>query len=90
MVGNKEIRKVLAVDDAETLLPEGDTVHTFRANGVGADWSKERILQRIRTNGVELSGEYARKMNHGLCSFDEANGWLFIETRRASEAEVKK
>lgn len=81
---SKEPRK-LTPEEAEKFLPEGDTIHTFRANGavlLGADWSRERILDRFKTHGVELSGDNARNMNHGLASYDEANGWLFIETRR--------
>jgi hypothetical protein len=77
--------KALTLEEAEKLLPEGDTVHTFRQGGlgllVGADWSKTRILERFQTHGVGLSGDTARNMNHGLASFDDT-GWLFIETRR--------
>ncbi len=77
-------RKSLTPEEAEKLLPDGDTIHTFRGGSmlVGADWSRTRILERIKTNGVELSGDLARSMNHGICSYDEANGWLYIETRR--------
>lgn len=78
-------QRPLTPEEAEEILPDGDTVHTFRADGnllVGADWPKKRILERFRTHGVELSGENARKMNHGLASYDEAFGWLYIETRR--------
>lgn len=77
-------RRKLTPQQAQELLPDGDTVHTFRISGavlVGADWAKSRIIQRFNTNGVELSGAFARKINHGIASFDEANGWLFIETR---------
>lgn len=72
-------------EKAIDLLPEGDTIHTFRVAGhnmIGADWSRERILDRIKTHGVEYSGDNARRLNHGLCSWDTAAGWLFIETRR--------
>lgn len=80
-------RKKLDAAFAESLLPDGDTVHTFRESGVGADWSRERILQRLQTHGVELSGDNARQCNHGLCSWDEAHGWLFIETRLTRKPE---
>ena len=77
-------RKVLTPEEAEELLPDGDSIHTFRQtySGVmlGADWSRARILQRFKTHGVELSGDNARKANHGLVSTDDV-GELFIETR---------
>lgn len=79
-------RKKLTVEQAEALLPDGDVLHTFRQprDGilVGADWEKSRIIERFKTNGVELAGFTARSMNHGLASFDEALGWLYVETRK--------
>lgn len=80
-------RKQLTPEQAQELLPDGDTVHTFR-NGpgmlIGADWPKSRILDRFRTHGVELSGQNARTLNHGLVSTDDT-GPLFIETRREAK-----
>lgn len=79
-----EPQKKLTPEQATDLLPDGDTVHTFRTKGdlmVGADWPKERILERFKTHGVEIAGENARRINHGLCSKDDT-GWLFIENRR--------
>jgi hypothetical protein len=84
--GDLKDRRKISIEEAETFLPEGDVVHTFRISDdkkiVGSDWSKKRVIERFRTNGVEFSGENARGMNHGLASFDEAMGWLFVETRR--------
>jgi hypothetical protein len=77
-------RRKITPEEAQELLPDGDVVHTFRAKDtllIGADWPKSRILERFKTHGVELSGDNARSMNHGLCSLDDT-GWLFIETRR--------
>ena len=78
-----KLRKPISPEQAEELLPDGDVVHTFRIDGaniVGRDWPKNKIIQRFKTHGVELSGELARNANHGLCSFDDT-GPLFIETR---------
>lgn len=80
----------LTPEVAEDLLPDGDTVHTFRQSGmalIGADWPKQRILERFRTHGVELAGEGARSMNHGICSYDDT-GYLFIETRREKKKDA--
>lgn len=83
-------RKQLTPQQAEELLPDTDVVHTFRTNTghlIGADWPRDKIVQRFRTNGVELSGESAARLGHGLCSIDEALGPLFIETRKQRKAK---
>ena len=78
-------RKILTFDEAMALVPEGDAVHTFSnpAPGVmvGADWSRQQIIDAIRQNGAELAGATARNFGHGLCLVGQR---LFIATRPLS------
>jgi hypothetical protein len=71
----------VAFSDAERMLPEGDTIHTFRGGGmmlIGADWS--RVLDAMRAAPtIRPSGELARSMKHGL-AIHSGGSWLFIET----------
>lgn len=77
-------RVKLSLSDAVKMLPEGDTIHTFRSGRamlIGADWSRIQIITAMEKFGVELSGPSATFMNHGLVLKDET-GHLFIETKR--------
>lgn len=77
-----DTRVPVSYDDAAKMLPDEPWVHTFRnSSGVllGADWSKVTLLAWIKKNGVELAGEMATSMKHGLVGFDN-HGPLFIET----------
>jgi hypothetical protein len=80
-------RKKLSLEQALELLPDADLIHTFRNNGKpsGIHWPREAIVERFRTHGVEYAGDDARRHNHGLCSFDESSGWLFVETRKEAK-----
>ena len=80
--------RYITYEDAVSLLPDGEYVHTFR-NGsfglIGADWSKEEILDKLRKSEIiELTGNQARAMNHGMCAYNKDTKWLsevlFIET----------
>ena len=66
------------------MLPDGDSVHTFRNSipGVmlGADWSREILLAKMEKSNLELSGPGATGMKHGIVLFDD-RGPLFIETK---------
>lgn len=78
-------RQTVPYDEAVAMLPDGELVHTFR-NGapsvlIGADWEKAQLLPWILEYGVELSGEQATAMHHGLVGRDDY-GYLFIETRK--------
>ena len=72
----------LSYEDAVKLLPEGDTVHTFRSNGMmllGADWKREELLALMKASPfINRTIGTARAMKHGLCI--NAHGPLFIET----------
>ena len=90
-------RKILTTDEAVTLLPEGDIIHTFYnlpTMLVGADWAIEEVLEKLNEKGIviELTGEKARKTGHGMCVHPNEDQYyqsdiLFIET---DEAKIKR
>jgi hypothetical protein len=58
----------LTTEEAIGLLPDTELIHTFTPGPIliGADWTRERVLQFIRDGHVELSGDMARRMRHGI------------------------
>lgn len=84
-------RRYITPDEAISLLPDGDEIHTFVDNGfslIGADWSREEIIDKISSSDVrELTGPAARGMGHGLVVYNKSAKYqsdlLFIETDKA-------
>ena len=82
------MKTYITKDQAISVLPDGDSVHTFYNPGfglVGADWSRKDIINKIQGSEiVELTGEIARGMGHGICVYNEDtklhSDILFIET----------
>lgn len=76
--------KSISFEDAVDMLPDGEYVHTFRNPGpsmmVGADHRRSELLDKMKRSDLELSGEFATAMKHGLVLFDET-GPLFIATK---------
>ena len=75
-------RVFLSAAEAEAMLPEGETIHTFRQAGpalIGASLERSQIISALQTRRPELSGAQATAMKHGLVVFDDY-GALFIET----------
>lgn len=85
-------------EQAESLLPDNDNIHTFYnfAWGLmGADWSRNDILDKIeKSDLIELTGESARKMGHGICVYDKSTQFqsdiLFIQTNESRLTELEK
>lgn len=78
-----EQRITLTAEQAIALLPDGDTVHTFRSTTmclIGADWSRDKLIEALQSGRIEIGGEQCRAVYHGLVL--HIDGWLFIETRR--------
>jgi hypothetical protein len=70
-------------EQAEAMIPDAEYIHTFRQGGpclIGADLERSKLLESFRKYKVELSGEQATKMNHGIVFMDE-HGPCFVETR---------
>lgn len=82
------MKTYLTKEQAMSVLPEGDAVHTFMNPGfglVGADWSREDIIEKIqRSDVLALTSEMARSMGHGMCVYNSDAKYqsdiLFIET----------
>lgn len=82
------MNNTLTKDQAISVLPEGDSIHTFYNPGfglIGADWSREDIIEKIESSEIiELTGKIARSMGHGICVYNHDTKYqsdiLFIET----------
>lgn len=79
----------LNYDEAVSLLPNGEDIHTFYNASfglMGADWSREDILNKLQEVDIviELTGEQAKSMKHGMCAYSKNAKYqseiLFIET----------
>ena len=85
-------------DQAISILPGGDFIHTFYNPGfglVGADWSRADIIDKLRSSDIiELTGEVAQRMGHGMCVYGKDTKYqsdiLFIETDEARVSALEK
>ena len=92
------MRTYITAEQAISVLPDGDSVHTFYNPGfglVGADWSKEDITDKLRSSDIiELTGPAARGMGHGICVYNKdakfQSDILFIETDEARVSALEK
>ena len=72
-------------EQACSMLPDGDSVHTFRNPRpmmiIGANWERHKIIEALQ-NAPEicLSGDVATNMHHGI-AINTGGSWLFIETK---------
>lgn len=81
-------KKFITKEQAVYILPDGNLIHTFYQLGsslVGADWRREEIIEKIQKSDIlELTGEIAKGMGHGLVAYDKdterQSQILFIET----------
>ena len=78
---------IITPEQAESLIVEGDDVHTFVSAAfglVGADHSRRGILADIRAaERIDLSGPMARAMGHGICLRRKGQSPLFVRTNDA-------
>lgn len=86
MSDEKDDRRFLTAQEAITLLNDGENIHTFTNPGTGllfgCDISRERMLQMINNpnNKIEIGGENARAIKHGIVLWENDEGYMFIET----------
>ncbi len=81
-------KRFLTEEEAASILPDGDEIHTQIQNGmmfIGSDWSREDIIDKIKKSEIrELTGPVARGMGHGLVLYDKSAKYqsdlLFVET----------
>ena len=82
------MRRYITADEAINLLPDKNEIHTFINTPrtlLGADWSREDVIERLHTaDKIEIAGEQARSMGHGLAVYDDSAKYqsdiLFVET----------
>jgi hypothetical protein len=83
-------KEFVDVQEAISRLPDGDSIHTFRQGGpllIGAAWPRADIIEFLEAAAaIEVPGENAQSMGHGLAVHDE-HGWLFIQTRPATDTK---
>jgi hypothetical protein len=78
-------RIFFTADEAIAMLPDGETVHTFRSGVgilIGADWDRDDLIRAIRANKCEQGGEQCTAMGHGLVVWTSETNPLFVETRK--------
>ena len=82
-------KKIISAEEAIALLPTGETVHTFYNAPfglIGADWDRKDIIETLKKadNILELTGEVARSLDHGICVYvkgcNNQSDVLFIKT----------
>lgn len=72
----------LSAEEAISVLPEGDNIHTFRSAGtalLGADWMRKELINTISESLCEVGGEACRAMRHGLVVWTQKANPLFVE-----------
>lgn len=92
------MKTYITIEQAISVLPDGDFVHTFYNTGfglVGADWSRNDILDKLRRcDIIELTGPAARGMGHGICAYNKNAKYqsdiLFIETDESRVSALEK
>lgn len=79
----QEDRVILTKEEALSLLPDEDSIHTFRGLPgvlIGADWDKKELVEEIEHCKCEIGGPMCRALDHGLVIWT-GNDPLFIKTR---------
>ena len=83
------MKRYLTYEEAVSILPNDENIHTFKNAPfglLGADWSKEEIFELLKNTEtvIELTGEQARAMKHGMCAYRKDAKYqsqiVFIET----------
>lgn len=81
-------KRFITAKEAESLLPDKDKIHTFYNMPfglLGADWDREEIIEALtKEDTIEITGETARSMSHGLAVYSKnitrQSQILFVET----------
>lgn len=85
-------RVILTKEQAISALKPGDRIHTFLSGGMilmGADWDRKDALEVIeQAELIELSGDTARAMGHGLAMFHNGR-YFFVESNEEVLAEIE-
>ena len=63
-------RYILTTEEALSVLPDGDLIHTAIVNvmWIGADWGREAVIDHItKAGGAAIGGPMSMGSGHGLC-----------------------
>jgi hypothetical protein len=72
----------LSTEEALSLLPKEDLIHTFRSIGrvlIGADWDREELVDLINRSHCEIGGSKSIALGHGLVIWSGTDP-LFVHT----------
>ena len=86
-MGNE--KEFITFDEAVELMVDGEYVHTFRNPAgimLGADHRRSELLEKMKRSKLELAGEMATAMKHGLVLTDDT-GPLFIATKEQEKTD---
>lgn len=78
-----EEKILLTEETAIAMLPDGDSIHTFRSAGmaiIGCDWDRQDLIKAIKYSSCEVGGPMCRDMGHGLVVHN-GNPPLFVQVR---------
>ena len=77
----------LTVEQAISVLPNTEMLHTFYNlpfGLIGADWDRKNLIKKIQgSDYLEMTGEQAQGMGHGLAVYNKNSKQkdiLFVET----------
>ena len=83
----EDMRIYLTVEQAISVLPTKDSIHTFcnPAFGlIGSDYERERLIKKIESSDfIEITGEQAQGIGHGIAIYKKDSrheNVLFVET----------
>lgn len=92
----RDTKIYITAEQAINVLPEGEYIHTFYSTGIliGADWERAEIIEKIKSSDIlELTGETARSMRHGLAVYNKDTKYLsdvlFVETDEEKLSELE-
>ncbi len=88
---------ILTPEEAESLLPDGDTVHNYlNPNAglmMGCDFSRENAVEALRKAvQIEIGGDGCKAMGHALVVWDTKQSYSFFEAEkgRVTDMEIAK
>jgi len=78
----------LSLEDAESVIPKTEFVHTFvNPQGgilIGTELKREEIMERIAEHGCEIGGPESIRMEHGLVVIEDGRA-MFVATTKEIE-----
>lgn len=80
---NDDIQIILTPEQAEALLPEGDTMHSMSGGGfviVGCNHSRENTIKAFRSAlQIEIGGPACKSMKHPIVVWDRNDHCVFYQ-----------